>query len=45
MHGMLSAGVLIAVFAAAAGAGLYLAIRTCQAGSRQRAAAAGRDKP
>jgi len=34
MHGMLSAGILIAVFAAVAGAGLYLAIRVYRAGSR-----------
>ena len=32
MHGMLSAGVLIAVFAAVAAAGLYLAIRVFLAG-------------
>ncbi|HLK01941.1 MAG TPA: hypothetical protein VKU39_18825 [Streptosporangiaceae bacterium] len=44
MHGMLSAGILIAVFAAVAGAGLYLSIRVYQAGSGSGRDAGGRDQ-
>jgi hypothetical protein len=36
MHGMLSAGILIAAFAATAAAGLYVAIRIHLAGGRRR---------
>jgi hypothetical protein len=36
MHGMLSAGILIAVFAAATVAGLYVAVRIHLAGGRRR---------
>jgi hypothetical protein len=35
MHGMLSAVVLVAVFAAVAAAGLYVAIRVYAAGGRR----------
>jgi hypothetical protein len=37
MHGMLSAGILIAVFAIAAVTGLYVAIRILIAGGRRNA--------
>ena len=40
MHGMLSAGVLVAVFAAIAAAGLYVAVRVFRAGGRRRRAGA-----
>ena len=41
MHGMLSAGILIATFAVVAIAGLYVAIRIYLAGGPRKAAAAG----
>jgi hypothetical protein len=40
MHGMVSAGILIATFAVVAFAGLYVAIRIYLAGGPRRAAAA-----
>jgi hypothetical protein len=40
MHGMVSAGILIATFAVVAIAGLYVAIRIYLAGAPRRAAAA-----
>ena len=44
MHGMLSAGILIAAFAVTAAAGLYVAIRVLAAGGRRRATTGpGRD--
>jgi hypothetical protein len=41
MHGMLSAGILIATFALVAVAGLYVAVRVYLAGGPRKAAAAG----
>ncbi len=36
MHGMLSAGVLVGMFAAVAAASLYVAVRVFAAGARRR---------
>jgi hypothetical protein len=41
MHGMLSAGILIATFALVAVAGLYVAVRVYLAGGPRKAAVAG----